>query len=131
MRLASAASVPAASMLYLQPPGRVLIDKGIDGLSHDTALDIAGLATSDFFWDLVQRVAHSAGPDWRVTVDCLASARNTRAPRFFARLAEPDAEAEDAFAVPSAPNAIVELDVARPAASQPLWCRPSYQSQLV
>jgi hypothetical protein len=46
MRLARAAAVPSASMLYLHAPGRVLIDEGVDDLSRDTALDIAGPVTN-------------------------------------------------------------------------------------
>ena len=37
-------------------------------------------------------MACPVGPDWKITVDCLASASNTRVPRFFARF--------DAFTVP-------------------------------
>ena len=45
----------------------------------------------------VRAVAEQCG--WHITVDAFASAANALTPRFFARYAEPQAEAEDAFTV--------------------------------
>jgi hypothetical protein len=54
MRVARAAAVPLASMLYLHASGQVLIDEGVDDLSIDTAISIAWPATSSLLWNLLQ-----------------------------------------------------------------------------
>ena len=53
--------------------------------------------------DLVRAHARqlAAACGWTLTVDAFASESNALLPRYFARFAEPTAEAEDAFTVPS------------------------------
>ena len=83
--------------LHLHAPGRTLIAEGVDDLSRATAEEIAGPVSSTF---LRQRATELAGRHgWTLTVDAFASAANAALPRFFARFAEPRAEAEDAFTV--------------------------------
>jgi hypothetical protein len=84
--------------LHLHAPGRVLIDEGIDDLSRDTALEVTGPVSSSDLRLRVRALASSLG--WTITVDAFATASNAVTPRFFARFAEPDTEAEDAFTVP-------------------------------
>ena len=84
--------------LFLHAPGRVLVDEGVDDLSRMGALDIAGPVSSPRVRELSLRLAASCG--WKLTVDAFASEANSFLPRFFARYAEPAAEAEDAFTVP-------------------------------
>ncbi len=83
--------------LHLHAPGRALIDKGIDNLSCDTALEVTGPVSSPDLRLRAHTLASSLG--WTITVDAFATATNAVTPRFFARFAEPDAEAEDAFTV--------------------------------
>jgi hypothetical protein len=84
--------------LYLHAPGRVLVEEGVDDLSRTGALDIAGPVSSSLVRDHSLKLAQSLG--WTLTVDAFASKSNSLLPRFFARYAEPEAEAEDAFTVP-------------------------------
>jgi hypothetical protein len=84
--------------LHFHAPGRVLIDEGIDDLSRDTALEVTGPVSSTDIRLRVHTLASSLG--LTITVDAFATASNAVTPRFFARFAEPDAEAEDAFTVP-------------------------------
>ena len=84
--------------LYLHAPGRVLVDEGVDRSSRDIALEVSGPASGPRIRDAVSRLARDLG--WLLTVDAFATESNTLLPRFFARFAEPRAEAEDAFTVP-------------------------------
>ena len=84
--------------LYLHAPGRVLVDEGVDDHSRDGALDIAGPVSSALVRNHARTIAANLG--WSLTVDAFATESNTFLPRFFARYAEPRAEAEDAFTVP-------------------------------
>ena len=84
--------------LHLHAPGRTLVEEGVDDLSRAGALDVAGPASSPFLREQMLRLAKAVG--WSVTVDVFASESNAVVPRFFARYAEPSAEAEDAFTVP-------------------------------
>jgi hypothetical protein len=84
--------------LHLHAPGRVLIDEGVDDLSRDDALTVTGPSSSPDLRTRAHALAYSLG--WVLSVDAFATASNTIVPRFFARYAEPDAEAEDAFTVP-------------------------------
>jgi hypothetical protein len=91
----------------LHVPGLALIAEGIDGASRDGASfgdgvnvkSIMGPAVDDQLWDMIQRVAD--GVHWKLTVDLFASAVNHRTDRFVSWWPEPDAEAYDAFTVPS------------------------------
>jgi hypothetical protein len=86
------------SPLYLHAPGRVLVDEGVDEASRSMAQEVAGPVSGPALRNKVQEVA--AGLGWDITVDAFASAENALVPRFFARFAEPLAEAVDAFTVP-------------------------------
>ena len=83
--------------MHLHAPGQTLIDEGIDDLSRDKAADITGPVSGPGLRERVLSLAASLG--WTLTIDAFATAANTLLPRFFARYAEPDAEAEDAFSV--------------------------------
>jgi hypothetical protein len=83
--------------LHLHAPGQTLIDEGIDDLLRDTAADIAGPVSGPGLRERVLSLAASLG--WTLTINTFATSANTLLPRFFARYAEPDAEAEDAFSV--------------------------------
>jgi len=85
------------SQLYLHAPGRVLIDEGVDDASRSLAQEVAGPVSGPLLRDRV--FAEAARCGWHITVDAFASAENALVPRFFARYAEPRAEAEDAFTV--------------------------------
>ena len=85
--------------LHLHAPGRVLVDEGVDGHSRAGALEVAGPVSSALVRAHAHQLASACG--WTLTVDAFASESNTLLPRFFARFAEPSAEAEDAFTVPS------------------------------
>jgi hypothetical protein len=85
------------NMLYLHAPGTVLVEEGVDDLSRETAADVAGLVSGTLVRAHVLRLAASLG--WKLTVDAFASEANSLLPRFFARYAEPRAEAEDASSV--------------------------------
>jgi hypothetical protein len=85
--------------MTLHAPGRVLIEEGVDDHSRDGALEVAGYVSSPRVRSRALALAASCG--WTLTVDAFASSSNTLLPRFYARYAEPDAEAEDAFAVPN------------------------------
>ena len=61
-------------------------------------MDIAGPVSSSLVRDHSLKLAQSLG--WTLMVDAFASKSNSLLPRFFARYAEPEAEAEDAFTVP-------------------------------
>jgi hypothetical protein len=84
--------------LFLHAPGRTLVDEGVDELSRARALEVAGPVSSPFLRERVRDLARRL--DWRLTVDAFATESNAFLPRFFARYAEPAAEAEDAFTVP-------------------------------
>ena len=73
------------------------IEEGIDKLSRDDTAEVAGPSSSQLVRDHALRLAQEQG--WTLTVDAFASESNAVLPRFFARYAEPRAEAEDAFAV--------------------------------
>ena len=75
----------------------MLIDEGVDDLSRDHALEVAGPLSGPLLREKALQLAHSLG--WRLTIDAFASERNSLLPRFFARYAEPSAESEDAFTV--------------------------------
>ena len=83
--------------LYLHAPGRVLVDEGVDDSSRSLAAEVAGPVSGPELRRRVWAVAEECG--WHITVDVFASAENALTPRFFARFAEPLAEAEDAFTV--------------------------------
>ena len=85
------------SPLYLHAPGRVLIDEGVDDASRSLAQEVSGPTSGAFLRDKILAEARCCG--WHITVDAFASQENTLVPRFFARFAEPMAEAEDAFTV--------------------------------
>ncbi len=63
------------------------------------ASEVAGPVSSDLVRAQARQLASLCG--WSLTVDALASESNSLLPRFFARFAEPRAEAEYAFTVPS------------------------------
>ena len=84
--------------LFLHAPGRTLVEEGVDELSRARALEVAGPVSSPFLRERVQALARRL--DWQLTVDAFATESNAFLPRFFARYAEPAAEAEDAFTVP-------------------------------
>jgi hypothetical protein len=84
--------------LYLHAPGRTLVEEGVDELSRAGALEVAGAVSSPFLRERVRTLAREL--DWQLTVDAFATKSNAFLPRFFARYAEPAAEAEDAFTVP-------------------------------
>jgi len=83
------------SPLYLHAVGRVLIDEGVDDSSCPLAQEVAGPASGPLLRESVFTIARGIG--WDITVDAFASSKNSLVPRFFARFAEPLAEAEDAF----------------------------------
>jgi hypothetical protein len=85
--------------LHLHAPGRVLVAEGVDDYSRSGASEVAGPVSSDHVRDQARLLASLCG--WTLTVDAFASESNSLLPRFFARYAEPRAEAEDAFTVPS------------------------------
>ena len=84
--------------LWLHSPGLQLIKEGVDGESRVAPAEALGPAVSDQLWARVLTLAQAVG--WPITVDAFAVAANTRAPRFYSRFAEPQAEATDAFSVP-------------------------------
>ena len=84
--------------LFLHAPGRTLIEEGVDDHSRAGALEVVGPASSPYLRDRVHALARDLG--WPLTVDAFATEANALVPRFFARYAEPQAEAEDAFTVP-------------------------------
>jgi hypothetical protein len=84
--------------LLLHAPGRVLVDEGVDDYSRRGALEVAGPASSSKVRERSLRLANACG--WKITIDAFASEFNSILPRFFARYAEPSAEAENAFTVP-------------------------------
>jgi hypothetical protein len=83
--------------LHLHAPGRVLIAEGVDDLSRDRALEVAGPSSGSLLRAKALQLANLHG--WRLTIDAFASESNSLLPRFFARYAEPAAESEDAFTV--------------------------------
>jgi hypothetical protein len=83
--------------LHLHAPGRVLIAEGVDDLSRDRALEVAGPSSGPLLRSKALQLAELHG--WRLTIDAFASESNSLLPRFFARYAEPAAESEDAFTV--------------------------------
>jgi hypothetical protein len=99
MRLARAMAPRRASLLCLHAPGLVLIDEGVDDLSRDATIDVTGPATDLHLRQRIHSLLAHCG--WNITVDAFASTDNALTPRFFARYAEPAAEAEDAFTVPN------------------------------
>ena len=84
--------------LHLHSPGRVLTDEGVDNLSRSAAIEVAGPVSSSRVRERSLRPAAACG--WTLTIDAFASESNKFLPRFFARYAEPTAEAADAFTVP-------------------------------
>ena len=84
--------------LFLHAPGRTLVEEGIDDLSRAGALEITGPVSSQYLRERACALARDLG--WPITVDAFATEANALVPRFFARYAEPRAEAEDAFTVP-------------------------------
>ena len=74
------------------------MEEGVDDHSRAGALEVAGPVSSPRVRRLVSTLARNLG--WTVTVDAFATESNAFVPRFFARYAEPRAEAEDAFTVP-------------------------------
>jgi hypothetical protein len=97
MRSCLAQRKARCQVLTLHAPGRVLVEEGVDDHSRDGALEVAGPVSSRLVRQRALSLAASCG--WTLTVDAFASASNSLLPRFFARYAEPTAEAEDAFAV--------------------------------
>ena len=83
--------------LHLNAPGRLLVDEGVDDASRSLAAEVAGPVSGPELRRRIWAVAAQCG--WHITVDAFASADNALTPRFFARFAEPLAEAEDAFTV--------------------------------
>jgi hypothetical protein len=83
--------------LYLHAPGDALVAEGVDGLSRETATEVAGPVSSPLVRDRAVQLARALG--WELTVDAFASESNSLLPRFSARYAEPRAEVEDAFSV--------------------------------
>ena len=98
MRSCIAQRQARCQVLTLHAPGRVLVEEGVDDHSRSGALEIAGPVSSRLARQRALNLAASCG--WTLTVDAFASAANSLLPRFFARYAEPSAEAEDAFTVP-------------------------------
>ncbi len=84
--------------LYLHAPGRTLVDQGVDDYPRSGALEVAGPVSSPLLRNRVWRLTHEVA--WSITTDAFATESNTLVLRFFARYAEPRAEAEDAFTVP-------------------------------
>ena len=88
--------------LYLHAPGRVLVEEGFNDHSLAGALDVAGPVSSSMVSD--QSLKHAGACAWTMMVDTFASKSkflsNSLLSRFFARYAEPDVEAKDAFTVP-------------------------------
>ena len=97
MRLCRQQHAARCTPLYLHAPGRVLIDEGVDDASRTLAEAVAGPVSGPELRRRVLVLANKCG--WHITVDAFASAENALTPRFFARYAEPLAEAEDAFTV--------------------------------
>jgi hypothetical protein len=97
MRLAMLHRTARCHPLFLHAPGSALVPEGVDGLSRDTAAEVAGPVSSPLVRHRASALAQALG--WELTVDAFASESNSLLPRFFARYAEPQAEAEDAFAV--------------------------------
>jgi hypothetical protein len=97
MRLAMLHRTARCHPLFLHAPGSALVSEGVDGLSRDAAAEVAGPVSSPVVRDRALALAQALG--WELTVDAFASESNSLLPRFFARYAEPQAEAEDAFAV--------------------------------
>ena len=97
MRFARLQHAARCNTLYLHAPGTVLIEEGVDDLSRETAADVAGPVSGTLVRSHALRLAASLG--WKLTVDAFASEANSLLPRFFARSAEPRAEAQDAFSV--------------------------------
>ncbi len=86
-----------AAPLHLHAPGRVLIDKGVDDISSDHALEVAGPVSGPLLRKRALQLDKRNG--WRLTIDAFASESNCLLPRFFACYAEPSAEAEDTLTV--------------------------------
>ena len=86
-----------ATLLTLHAPGKVLLQEGVDGYSRDGAREVTGPVSSAKVRRLATQLAAQCG--WSLTVDAFATEANAFLPRFFARYAEPKAEAEDAFTV--------------------------------
>ena len=97
MRLCRRQRPHRCSPLYLHAPGRVLVDEGVDDTSRSMAQEVAGPVSSSYLRDIVLKAAQRLG--WHITLDAFASHENAMVPRFYARYAEPMAEAEDAFTV--------------------------------
>ncbi len=76
----------------------MLVDEGVDDHSRRGTLEVAGPVSSTKVRERSLRLADACS--WKITLDTFASESNTLLPRFFARYAEPSAEAENAFTVP-------------------------------
>jgi hypothetical protein len=83
--------------LFLHAPGSLLVAEGVNDLSRTTAADVAGPVSSPLVRSHADWLARSLG--WELAVDAFASEANSLLPRFFARYAEAQAEAEDGFEV--------------------------------
>ena len=91
----------------LHVPGLSLIEEGIDGASRGgdafgtgaNVESVRAAEVSDALWDLIRGTADHQG--WKLTIDLFASASNHRTDRWVSWLPEPDAEAFDAFSIPS------------------------------
>ena len=81
--------------LFLHAPGEVLKAEGVDGLSRESAQELRCSESGPALRALVSDEAARLGE--RFTVDLFASADNALVPRFYARYAEPLAEAVDAL----------------------------------
>ncbi len=59
-----------SNTLHLHAPGRVLIDEGVDDLSHDSALEVAGPVSGLILHSKVLQLAQLH--DWHLTIDALS-----------------------------------------------------------
>jgi hypothetical protein len=91
MRLAMLHREARCHPLYLHAPGDKLILESVDGLSRDVAAEVSEPDSSPLVRDRATLLAQALG--WVHTVDAVASETNSLLPRFFARYAEPRAEA--------------------------------------
>ena len=80
----------------------LVYEEDIDDHSRAGALEITGPVSSPYLRERACALARDLG--WPITVDAFATEANALVPRFFARYAEPRAEAEDAFIRSSVPS---------------------------
>jgi hypothetical protein len=83
MRLAMLHRTARCHPLFLHAPGSALVSEGVDGLSRDTAAEVAGPVSSPLVRHRASALAQALG--WELTVDAFASESNSLLPRFFAR----------------------------------------------